>query len=58
SATCVAAGRVSYCLGLQGPALAIDTACSSSLVAIHTACEALRSNDCQLALAGGVTVMP
>lgn len=58
TATCVAAGRVSYCLGLQGPALAIDTACSSSLVAIHTACEALRSNDCQLALAGGVTVMP
>ncbi|KTS76476.1 polyketide synthase [Pseudomonas oryzihabitans] len=58
TATCVAAGRVSYCLGLQGPALAIDTACSSSLVAIHTACEALRSNDCKLALAGGVTVMP
>lgn len=58
TATCVAAGRVAYSLGLQGPAIAIDSACSSSLVAIHTACEALRSNDCQLALAGGVTVMP
>ncbi|MCC4597096.1 SDR family NAD(P)-dependent oxidoreductase [Xanthomonas campestris pv. phormiicola] len=58
TATCVAAGRVAYSLGLQGPALAIDSACSSSLVAIHTACEALRNGDCTLALAGGVTVMP
>ncbi|RLM21855.1 polyketide synthase [Brenneria alni] len=58
TATCVASGRVAYSLGLHGPAVTIDTACSSSLVAIHTACEALRSNDCKLALAGGVTIMP
>lgn len=58
TATCVASGRVAYSLGLHGPAVTIDTACSSSLVAIHTACEALRSNDCKLALAGGITIMP
>ncbi|MCV9879627.1 type I polyketide synthase [Brenneria izbisi] len=58
TATCVASGRVAYSLGLHGPAVTIDTACSSSLVAIHTACEALRNNDCKLALAGGITIMP
>ncbi len=55
--TSIAAGRVSYVLGLTGPTLAIDTACSSSLVAIHQACHSLRQNECQLALAGGVSLM-
>lgn len=53
----VAAGRISYLLGLQGPCLAIDTACSSSLVTIHLACQSLRSQECNLALAGGVNLM-
>ena len=53
----IASGRISYVLGVHGPSLTLDTACSSSLVAVHLACQSLRKRECNLALAGGVSVI-
>ncbi|MBF6297700.1 polyketide synthase [Nocardia amamiensis] len=51
------AGRISHGLGLVGPSVSVDTACASSLTAVHQAAAAIRADECEWALAGGVCVM-
>jgi acyl transferase domain-containing protein len=53
----ILAARIAYFLNLKGPAIALDTACSSALVAVHLACQSIAARQCELALAGGVSVL-
>ncbi|MFI6173755.1 beta-ketoacyl synthase N-terminal-like domain-containing protein [Nocardia sp. NPDC051052] len=57
SSPCGVANRVSYCLDLRGPSVALDTACSASLVAVHSACQALRNDEITMAVAGGANII-
>lgn len=57
SAQCIAANRISYVLGLEGPSIVVDAACAASLMAIHLASASLQSGDCDLALAGGANLV-
>jgi mycobactin polyketide synthetase MbtC len=57
TALSVISGRISYTLGLSGPALTLDSSCASALVAFHVAVRSLQNGDCDLALAGGVNVL-
>ena len=52
----MAAGRVSYTIGLRGPSFSVDTACTAGLTACHIACNAIRSGECNLAVAAGVNI--
>jgi len=54
---CLAANRLSFIFGWQGPSLALDTACSSSLVAVHLACQNIRTGECEMAIAGGTSLL-
>lgn len=57
SYTGILASRVSYFLDLKGPSVVVDSACSSGLLAIHNACQAIRNNECDMAIAGGVCLI-